>query len=76
MIFRNILQGMGDVISPLLSGVAELIARIVFAFTLGQYFGFMGVCTSGPAAWISAALVLYISYWINLKRMAKRKIKE
>ena len=34
MIFRNILQGMGDVISPLLSGVAELIARIVFVFTL------------------------------------------
>ena len=75
MIFRNILQGMGDVISPLLSGVAELVARTVFAFTFGHYFGFLGVCTSGPAAWISATIVLLISYRINLKRMTKRKLK-
>ena len=73
MIFRNILQGMGDVISPLISGVAELVARVTFAFLFGHYFGFLGVCTSGPAAWISAALVLYISYGINLKRFVKSK---
>ena len=75
MIFRNILQGMGDVISPLISGFAELIARSSFAFLFGHYFGFIGVCTATPAAWISGALVLFISYGINFKQIAKRKIK-
>ncbi|MBQ7450074.1 MATE family efflux transporter [bacterium] len=73
MIFRNILQGMGDVMSPLLSGVAELIARASFAFLFGHYFGYIGVCTATPAAWISGTLVLFISYRINIKRFAKLK---
>ena len=72
-IFRNILQGMGSVIAPLLSGVAELVARTVFAFVFGYYFGFAGICTATPAAWISGALVLYISYKISLLKIVKRQ---
>ena len=72
-IFRNILQGMGSVIAPLLSGAAELVARVVFAFVFGYYFGFVGICTATPAAWISGALVLYVSYKISLFKMAKKQ---
>ncbi len=75
MIFRNILQGMGSVIAPLLSGFAELIARTTFAFIFGYYFGFVGICTAGPAAWISGAIVLLISYKISLMKMANNKRK-
>ena len=71
-IFIHILQGMGSVIAPLLSGVTELIARASFAFIFGYYFGFVGICTATPAAWISGALVLYISYKISLFKIAKR----
>ena len=71
-IFRNILQGMGQVIAPLISGFAELIARVVFAFVFGSYFGFLGVCTATPAAWISGALILFLCYKISLLKIAKR----
>ena len=58
LIFRNILQGMGSVMAPLASGIAELIARTACAFIFGHYFGYVGICTATPAAWAAAALVL------------------
>lgn len=67
LIFRNILQGMGEVVAPLLSGFAELIMRAIFAVALGNYFGFTGICFATPAAWISATIVLFLGYKINLK---------
>ena len=75
LIFRNILQGMGSVIIPLSSGIAELIARALGAFVLGYYFKYTGLCFATPLAWLSGALVLYIGYKINIKRKF-RKIKE
>jgi len=71
MIFRNILQGMGNVGAPLMSGFAELIARILGAFILGYYFSFTGVCFATPAAWIAATVVLFLGYKINLKKNIK-----
>lgn len=74
LIYRNILQGMGSVIAPLFSGIAELIMRAVAAFKLGEILGYTGICLAAPAAWISAAIVLYIGYKISLiKNMKKLK---
>lgn len=71
LIFRNILQGMGSVMAPLASGIAELIARTVCAFIFGHYFGYAGICTATPAAWAAAALVLFIGYKISLIKHVK-----
>ena len=76
LIYRNILQGMGNVIAPLASGVAELIARTACAFILGHYFGYLGICLSTPAAWVAAAIVLYIGYKISLVKNLKKFRKE
>ncbi len=76
LIYRNILQGMGNVIAPLISGIAELIMRAAAAFILGHYMGYLGICLATPAAWIAAAVVLYTGYKIslvkNIKRLKKR----
>lgn len=71
LIFRNILQGMGSVMAPLASGIAELIARTACAFIFGHYFGYAGICTATPAAWAAAALVLFIGYKISLIKHVK-----
>jgi len=71
MIFRNVLQGMGSVMAPLSSGVAELIARTACAFIMGAYFGYTGVCYAAPMAWIAASVVLYVGYKISLKKQLK-----
>jgi len=68
MIFRNVLQGMGSVMAPLSSGIAELIARTVCAFSLGYLFGYKGVCYATPMAWLAAAIVLYVGYKMSLKK--------
>ena len=71
MIFRNVLQGMGRVMAPLASGIAELIARTLCAFVCGYYFGYTGICIATPVAWLSASAVLYIGYIISLKKQIK-----
>ena len=72
LIFRNVLQGMGSVGAPLASGTSELIARTAFAFIFGHYFGYVGVCTATPAAWISATIVLLIGYRLSLVKNLKK----
>ncbi len=76
IIYRNILQGMGNVKAPLASGVAELIARTLCAFVLGHYFGYLGICLSTPAAWTAGAIVLYIGYKLSLKKNLNRIKKQ
>ncbi len=72
ILYRNILQGMGNVGAPLASGIAELVFRSVCAIILGKYFGYLGICFATPAAWISAAIVLYIGYKMSLLKNIKK----
>lgn len=72
LIYRNILQGMGNVMAPLFSGIAELIMRALAAFKLGEIMGYTGICLATPAAWISATIVLYIGYKISLMKNLKK----
>lgn len=67
-VFRNVLQGIGRSIVPFFAGVFELVTRSVIAFTLLNAFGFTSICVAGPAAWLSAALPLFIAYVYNLRK--------
>ena len=67
-IFRQALQGMGRAVIPLISGIIELIMRWFAAFTLASYFGYKGICYAGPIAWTSAAIFVFISYIVLIKR--------
>jgi len=75
IVFRNILQGMGYAIIPLISGISELIARGFGAIILGHLYNYIGVCFASPFAWISGAIVLYIGYRLKFKENFK-KLKE
>ncbi len=68
LIYRNILQGMGNVMAPLFSGIAELLMRIFAAFFLAHIMGYIGICLAAPVAWIAASIVLYVGYKISLIR--------
>lgn len=75
LLYRNVLQGMGQVVVPLVSGTTELIMRAVFAFVLGFKFGFLGICFATPAAWFGATVVLFSGYKISLLKILKNKRK-
>ena len=69
-VYRNVLQGMGEALVPLLGGVMELSMRVlvaVFAVSLG----FQGVCFASPMAWVGAAAVLVPVYYVHIRRLCR-----
>ncbi len=72
LVYRNILQGIGSVGAPLLSGFVELIVRGASAIILAKYFSFAGICFATPLAWLSGAIVLFSGYRLNLYRNLKK----
>ncbi|MDE7297254.1 MAG: MATE family efflux transporter [Lachnospiraceae bacterium] len=71
-IYRNALQGIGHSFMPLMGGVAELVVRCVAAFVLPGLFGFTGVCLAGPLAWVSAAVLLCVSWFVIIRRVERQ----
>lgn len=67
-IFRQALQGMGNAVLPLISGLIELIMRWFAAFVLASYIGYKGICYAGPIAWSSAAVFVIACYFILINR--------
>nr|QGT51039.1 MATE family efflux transporter [uncultured Firmicutes bacterium] len=72
-VFRNILQGVGKGLVPLMAGVSELVLRAVVAVVISPFLGYQGVCLAGPAAWVGAAIPLILAYWWHSKRLLKEK---
>lgn len=65
-IFRNVLQGMGESLVPMLGGVAELIARFLVGLYLAPKYGYDGVCYGSPLAWVVAGLMVAVAYYYSL----------
>ena len=74
-IFRNTLQGMGVSLIPLLASSAELFVRMFAAIYLAIHLGYTGIFYAGPIAWLVAALIVAIGYFLNLKSIAIKTIK-
>ena len=71
-IYRNAMQGIGHSFMPLMGGVVELVVRCVAALTLPGLLGYTGVCLAGPFAWLSAAVLLCISYFAVIRQVEKQ----
>lgn len=72
LLYRNVLQGMGNVKIPLISGLIELVMRAAAAFILAHYFGFLGVCFATPCAWVAGAIWLAVGYKKTIKKIIQR----
>ena len=62
LVYRNVLQGLGQSVIPTIAGVMELIMRAVAAIFLCSSFGFLGACMAYPLAWIGAAIPVVLAY--------------
>lgn len=69
LVYRSVLQGMGDSFVPMMAGVSELLARAAVAFTLPKFIGFAGICLSDPVAWVAAAVPLMIAYYKKINKI-------
>ena len=70
-IYRYSVQGLGNTLIPMLSGVIEVIMRVVFCFFFGQY-SFKGIAFCEVAAWIGAFLMLMITYYVLINILIKK----
>jgi putative MATE family efflux protein len=61
-VLRGALQGLGHTLVPTVTGVIELVMRVVAAVVLGAMIGFDGVALSNPLAWVGAIVLLVPAY--------------
>lgn len=69
---RSALQGMGNTVLPMLSGVAEFVMRTLSVIILPMLFGETGIFFAEIAAWLGADIVLVSSYFVVTGKLEKK----
>ena len=70
-VYRSALQGMGDTVMPMASGLVEGVMRVGVAWILPRIIGPSGIYYAESAAWIGAAILLAASYFRMIKKLEK-----
>lgn len=70
-VYRSALQGLGDTFMPMMSGVAELVMRIIIALTLPQVIGEWGIYAAEVSAWVGATVLLIVSFYVKIRKYTK-----
>lgn len=68
---RSAVQGMGNTVLPMVSGIAEFIMRTGGVLLLPTLMGQQGVFLAEVLAWAGADVILIPSYFITLKKLEK-----
>ncbi len=68
-IFRFAIQGMGFSTFAIYSGVMEMIARILVAFTFVPMIGFAGAIWASPVAWLFAVVFLIPGFYSCCRKL-------
>ena len=71
-VVRSAVQGMGNTVLPMVSGIAEFIMRTGCVLLLPALLGEDGIYIAEIAAWLGADLVLVPSYFITMKKAHSR----
>ena len=73
-LYRATLQGLGNTIIPMLSGFAELAARIISVVLLTSVLGVWGIHLADPLGWPFAAVLVIVSYFVVFRKIQKEVI--
>ena len=65
---RSAIQGMGNTLLPMISGIVEFIMRTATVLLLPLFVGEIGIFIAEIAAWLGADAVLVISYFMVVKK--------
>lgn len=72
-VFRSALQGMGDTVAAMLSGLVEFFTRIFCILWLPALLGFNGVLSAETFSWITATILLAAIYYRKLSKLKKKE---
>lgn len=73
-ILRYSIQGVGYTTLAMLSGVSEMIARILVSVFAVPAFGYIAVCFGDPTAWVAADLFLIPTFAVIYRRMRRNHV--
>lgn len=71
-VYRSTLQGLGDTFVPMLSGVVELVMRVLAALALPALLGEWGIYLAEIMAWAGAAVLLICGYYRRMRLLSLR----
>lgn len=74
-ITRSCIQGLGNTVLPMASGVAEFVMRTGAALLLPAAFGQDGIMYAEVLAWLGADLILIPSYLYVIKRLKRIELQ-
>ena len=69
-VYRSALQGMGDTLTPMLSGGMEMVMRLSVALLLPMRLGQDGIFFAEPAAWLGAEVLLMLTYYRKIRSLS------
>lgn len=75
-IYRSTLQGLGDTVMPMVSGIAEFTMRTGIALLLPRWIGQEGIFYAEIFAWAGADVILLTSYYIRIRRLDRERNEE
>ena len=75
-VYRSTLQGLGDTLIPMVSGMVEMAMRILCALLLPALIGEWGVYFAEIAAWIGAAILLIFGYYRRIHLLEKAEARK
>lgn len=68
---RSAVQGMGNTVLPMISGIAEFLMRTVGVLLLPLLLGETCIFVAEVSAWVGADVILIPSYFITLKKISR-----
>lgn len=71
-VVRFSIQGMGYSVLAIVSGIMELVARMIAGLIIAPKFGFIAICIAHPLAWVFADVFLIPAFFICKRRVAKQ----
>jgi len=71
-VYRSSLQGMGDTVMPMVSGLGEFVMRTGAAILLPGMIGYWGVFWAEVLAWAGADLILIPAYIVRQRRLSSK----
>lgn len=75
-LYRSALQGMGDTVTPMISGIIELVMRVSAILILPHLIGEEGIYFAEIAAWIGAEVLLMIQYYRHMRKLGSDSEKQ
>lgn len=70
-VVRSAIQGMGNTVLPMVSGIAEFVMRTGTAILLPRFVGESGIFYAEILAWLGADVILISSYFVTMRRVER-----